>query len=178
MLFHSLTPPRGLGPVESVLDVGCGCRPQRLVASTRYLGIDAHQPYIDAMADPEHYRCSLWKPALADLADHEFDMLTALDFIEHLERDDGLEFLDEAQRVARTVVIFTPLAWMAQEFSFPDQWGMDGGYWQTHRSGWTPEDFDGWETHIWPAFHVVDGHMRPLPVAHDALWAIKETTDG
>lgn len=173
---HSLVSPRPLGDPRSVLDVGCGIRPQQLVVRgvERYLGIDVHKPYIDAMEDPEHYRCSRWQPALAEFEDQEFDLVTALDFIEHLDRDDGLEFITEAQRVGKLVVIFTPVGPLAQKFADPDQWGMHGGKWQTHRSAWTPEDFEGWEIHVMPRFHVVDGHSQPLLKPHDAFWAIKE----
>jgi SAM-dependent methyltransferase len=173
-LTHSLTAPRDLGKPRSVLDVGCGIRPQQLVKAERYLGIDAHQPYIDALGDPEHFRCSHWQPALAEFADQEFDLVTALDFIEHLERDEGLEFIAEAQRVGKLVVLFTPVGPFPQKFSDPDQWGMDGGFWQTHRSAWTPADFDGWEIYVLPGFAVMDGHMNPLPEPHDAFWALKE----
>jgi hypothetical protein len=145
----------------------------------RYLGIDVHQPYIDMMRDPSHgpewsYQCSPWDVALAGFDDHEFDLVCALDFIEHLERDDGLWFIEEAQRVGRVVAIFTPVGPFPQPYAHPDQWGMDGGVWQMHRSAWTPEDFPGWEVIVWKGFAVVDGHMNPLPEPHDAFWALKE----
>jgi len=176
-LANHLVPPRGLGNPRSVVDVGCGLRPQRLTIPTeRYLGIDVHQTYIDALVSVpgREFICAGWKDGLGALEDGEFDVLTALDFIEHLEREDGFAFLEEAQRVARLVVIFTPLGPFPQEHSFPDQWGMDGGVPQTHRSAWLPEDFPGWETYRWAEMHTVDGHMNPLPEPIGAFWALRE----
>jgi hypothetical protein len=181
---HSLSPPRDLGAVDSVLDVGCGIRPQQIVDARRYVGVDAHKPYLDALiesgaAGPPgvHFMHGEWDTVLGDMKDGEFDMVVALDFIEHLERDAGFAFVAEAQRVGRSVVIFTPLGECPQHYApgESDQWGMDGGRWQNHRSAWRPEDFPGWETHVLPEFHAVDANQRKLPEPIGAFWAIKES---
>ncbi len=50
---------------------------------------------------------------------------------------------------------------------------MDGGYWQTHRSGWDFEDFgDSWEIICSPDYLVEDEHGQPMEKPMGALWAI------
>lgn len=170
--------PPPLLPARSVLDVGCGIRPQQCVAADRYVGVDIHQPYIDHLGGGSEYVCADWRTALARFGHHEFDLVIALDFIEHLPRSEGFAFLDEATRVGRQVCIFTPLGPFPQHYeqNEPDQWGMDGGRWQTHRSAWWPEDFRGWDVHVHPGFHTCDANGVPLPHPIGAFWAVKETT--
>ena len=60
-----------------------------------------------------------------------FDVVVALDFIEHLPKDQGLSFLDLAERLAsERVVIFTPNGFLKQE-------PYDGNPWQEHLSGYS-----------------------------------------
>jgi len=164
-----------LGPFRSVLDVGCGIRPQKVVATQRWVGVDAFQPYLDSLAG--EVICSDWRPALRSFAPDSFDLVVALDFIEHLRRREGREFLTAAQRVGRAVCIFTPLGPFPQRYvdGETDAWGMGGGYWQTHRSAWTPKDFEGWSIQVEAGFHTVDAKDEPLPEPIDAFWAVKST---
>jgi hypothetical protein len=39
-------------------------------------------------------------------------------------------------------MIYTPNGFVPQD---EDKWGLGQVEWQTHRSGWTPDDFDGWK---------------------------------
>ena len=172
--------PPPLPPVSSVLDVGCGIRPQPIVAANRYVGVDAHQPYIDRVSrDGGEFICADWEQALRRFDDLEFDLVVALDFIEHLDRKAGNRFLRAARRVGRQVCIFTPLGSFPQHYQpgEPDQWGMDGGHWQSHRSAWQPSDFPGWQITVHHGFHVVDANGRSLPQPIDAFWALTERTD-
>jgi len=50
---------------------------------------------------------------------------------------------------------------------------MKGGRWQTHRSGWTPDDFGPeWHVVVCGDFHVVDENEAPLDEPFGAFWAI------
>lgn len=171
----ALTAPRALEGLETVtvLDVGCGIRPQQIVPAERSVGVDIHQPYLDTLHGD--YICSDWRPALRSFKRDAFDLVIALDFIEHLYRRDGHQFLSAAKRVGKAVAIFTPLGPFPQPYvrGEPDGWGMDGGYWQAHRSAWTPEDFDGWEIEVCEGFHIHDAAKRLLPEPIDAFWAVK-----
>ncbi|MFL6334919.1 MAG: methyltransferase domain-containing protein [Pyrinomonadaceae bacterium] len=171
--------------VEVVLDIGPGIRPQTFVKQPYlHICVDAHRPYLERVKreagdDPRYvFINSTWNQALPMLPDKSVDTVFALDFIEHLEKEDGLNLLREAERVARRqVVIYTPHGFFPQSYDDPekpDRWGMDGGYWQTHRSGWLPEDFgEGWEVIIAPDFITVDEEEHVMDEPMGAIWAIR-----
>lgn len=175
---------RRLLPGEVVVDVGPGIQPQTLTDPRVHICVDAHRPYVERLqseiGDDPHYVLinSTWDVALKAMPARSVDCVYALDVIEHMEKEDGMAFLREAERVARRqIVIFTPLGFYPQTYddpSQPDRWGMDGGFWQTHRSGWLPEDFgDGWDMICCKDFHEVDDDGRPLPEPMGALWAFR-----
>lgn len=43
-----------------------------------------------------------------------------------------------------------------------------------HRSGWTPNDFDGWEVLVCRAFHPPETGKDGKPLPTGAFWAIKD----
>ena len=173
---------RRVQPADIVLDVGPGIRPQKHVFPLIHICVEPFAPYIERIRegagdDPRFVflNCT-WQEGLKTLPDQSVDSVFALDVIEHLEKDDGLELLREARRVARRqVMIFTPLGYMPQDYDEADKsdrWGMQGGYWQTHRSGWEPEDFDDdWEFVACRRYHEVDENDQPLDDPVGALWA-------
>ena len=177
----------GLVPVgASVLDVGAGLeapyqyglqrRAKRLVL------LDAHQPYLDAnqTRGPNVERVlGITPAALRQFRDGEFDVAFAIDHIEHLSHEDGQALFREMQRVARTVGIFTPLGKMHQE---KDNYLMGGDLFQTHRSGWTVEDFRSMGCHHVAEWNPIDpgstgtgidlDNYAATPTAPPVLWAV------
>ncbi|HEY4481624.1 MAG TPA: hypothetical protein VI489_02105 [Candidatus Brocadiaceae bacterium] len=110
--------------------------------------------------------------------DKSIDTVFALDMIEHMEKEDGIKFIKEAERVTKNqIAIFTPLGLYPQSYGSEnevDRWGMNGGYWQSHRSGWLPADFDEqWEIIACKDFHLMDQHDCLLEEPFGAFWAIK-----
>ena len=106
------------------------------------------------------------------------DSVFALDMIEHLEKEEGHKLLEQAERIARRqIIVFTPFDFYPQPYDDSnnrDRWGMEGGYWQAHRSGWRPEDFgEGWEFVCCEAYHFVDHHDQQLDKPFGAIWAIR-----
>jgi hypothetical protein len=171
--------------VELILDLGAGIRPQSFVRRPLvHICVDAHRPYLERVqreidGDPRYvFLHGRWDDVLPMLPDKSVDSVFALDFIEHLEKPDGFRMLREAERVARAqVVVYTPDGFFPQrhEPGAADRWGMDGGAWQTHRSGWSAEDFgDGWRFVISPDFILLDEHNQPLAEPMGALWAIRD----
>lgn len=139
-------------PVTSVIDVGPGIRPQPFLTPERYVAIEPHGEYVKWLRDRGH--TVMKETALAGLKwVRPAATIMMLDVIEHMERLEGLEVLRLACKKAwEQIVVYTPLGFYPQEYieGEADRWGMDGGYWQTHRSGWTPDDFPGWEILIDP----------------------------
>jgi ABC-type polysaccharide/polyol phosphate transport system ATPase subunit len=171
-----------LEPARSVVDVGPGINPQTLLSADVHVCIEPFEPYVARLRanvgeDPRFvFLTGTWAEILPAFADHSIDTILALDVIEHLERADGQQFLVESTRVARRqIVLFTPLGFYPQSYDpgDRDRWGMGGGLWQTHRSGWTPEDFPNtWHIVACADFHFVDEHDQPLPEPFGAFWAI------
>ncbi|MBV9925981.1 MAG: methyltransferase domain-containing protein [Acidobacteria bacterium] len=171
--------------VEVVLDLGPGIVPQTFVKKPYvHICVDAHRPYIERVKrevgdDPRYvFLNATWDTVVPLLPDKSVDTVFALEFIEHLEKEDGLRMLREAERVARKqVVVGTPCGFYHQHYedpTVPDRWGMDGAYWQSHRSGWQPEDFpEGWEFIISPDFIVEDEHDHLMEEPMPQLWALR-----
>lgn len=170
--------------VDVVLDLGPGICPQPFIKPRVHICIEAHRPYLERikrkLADDPRYVLinARWDQVIGMLPDKSVDTVFALDFIEHLEKEDGLRMLREAERVARRqIVVYTPHGFFPQTYddpNKPDRWGMDGGYWQTHRSGWDFEDFgDSWEIVCCPDYLVLDEDNQPLEKPMGAIWALR-----
>lgn len=128
---------REISEGKTVLDVGCGNTPPLLMAgihTKRFVGVDVHTPSLRQARDR-------WPNAMFVAASaremytlfrpKSFEVVVALDFIEHLPKDQGLAFLDLAERLAsERVVIFTPNGFLKQE-------PYDGNPWQEHISGYS-----------------------------------------
>jgi hypothetical protein len=132
------------GDCASVLDVGTGT--MRSLASLPCgvkVGLDAHRPYlasrIETSAVPIHAPVS----ALSRLfVPDAVDLVTMIDFIEHLEKDEAITALKDAELVAgRRVVVFTPRGHFPQEDY--DALNLGGEAFQRHRSEWDVSDFRG-----------------------------------
>lgn len=177
---------------EIVLDVGPGIQPQAYFQPRIHICVEPYLPYIERLrqntSDDSSYvflNCT-WDVAMTILPDKSVDSIFALDVLEHLEKEEGRQFLERAEKIARRqIVIFTPLGFYPQAYDDPsekhDRWGMEGGYWQTHRSGWRPEDFGkGWEFVCCEAYHFIDQNEQPLEKPFGAIWAFRnlETTKG
>ncbi len=169
---------------EVVLDLGPGICPQPFVRPYVHICVDAHRPYLErlkkeSLEDPKYVLINAtWDQVITLLPDKSVDTVFALDFIEHLEKEDGLRMLREAERVARRqVVVYTPHGFFPQTYDDPhkhDRWGMDGGYWQTHRSGWEFEDFgEEWDFVCSPDFIQLDENNELMEKPMGAIWAFR-----
>ncbi len=125
---------------RSILDLGCGAKPYLKTAvgasNVRIVGADIFAPYL-RRAKAEG---SIWEAVQCDVRhlpfrERAFDVVVALDVIEHLSRSDGVRLIEHAEILASQKVIFyTPNGYIPQH---PD----DDNPFQEHRSGWTKEDF-------------------------------------
>lgn len=171
--------------VEVVLDLGPGICPQPFIKKPYvHICVEAHRPYVerlkrDVAGDPKYVFINApWDEVISTFPDKSVDTVFALDFIEHLEKAEGIRMLREAERVARCqVIVYTPLGFFPQSYddpNKPDRWGMDGGKWQTHRSGWDPEDFgEQWEFVICNDYILLDEDNQTMDQPMAAFWAIR-----
>ena len=171
-------------PTKIVLDVGAGIYPQHFFTPDIHIIVEPFLPYLKKLAETDAYPInkiflnSDWFTAMKLLPEKTVDTVFGIDVIEHFNKDDGYHFLAEAERVARCqIIIFTPLGMYPQSYQENDldRWGMHGSMWQSHKSGWMPEDFigDGWEFLICKDFQPVDQYELPLQEPFGAFWAIK-----
>ena len=176
----------------SLLDVGCGSDSPIQAAFGRIpvtVGVDAHAESIrrsQIAGIHSAYECM----DILDIADRfgpaSFDVVAALDVVEHLEREDGSRLLDAIEAVARRlVVVFTPNGFLAQP-------ALEGNPWQVHKSGWHVPDFEArgydvlgmngwkplrgerWEPRVRPAAlgHRLSACTQPI-VTHRPRWAFQ-----
>lgn len=171
--------PACLVSAETVLDVGAGIRPQKLVKAKLHQCIEPHGEYaavlrkmgktvIEASA----------QQAMAHFPSASRDAVIMLDFVEHLTKGESQRVIKDALRIARKqVVVLTPLGYMPQTCAAdaPDPWGLHGNVWQEHRSAWSVEDFDGWEVYVCENFHTTSyqgDHQVKLEKPMGAIWAV------
>lgn len=166
------------------LDIGCGINPQQY-----------HQPKIHICCEPfgqyvEKLRQKIarkgwqkrmvliqadWEEAVKIFPPYSVDTVYLIDVIEHLKKTEGRKLLKKTEAIARKqIVIFTPLGFAPQKhLDGKDEWGLDGGKMQEHRSGWEPEDFDkSWQIFAAKKYHL-SAHAGHLANKYGAFYAIK-----
>jgi len=175
---------------EVILDVGAGIKPQSYLTPRVHLCLEPHPTYVRRLVELSVDNPGLvplfatWEKGMATIPDKSVDSVFALDFIEHLEKNDGHRFLAEAIRAARQqVIVFTPLGLYQQDYSESsgeiDRWGLDGASWQCHRSGWLPEDFGaGWELLGCRNYYHLDQYDKAMETPIGAIWAIYSSAEG
>jgi hypothetical protein len=131
------------GEIVSVLDVACGLslKSKYIPAQVR-VGVDIYEPYFAHIETDVPY--AVVKYDIRKLRDifipKSFDLVIALDIIEHVTKDEGLELMRQCEEIARKGVIFeTPSGYVPQNL---DIQGHGGHEWQTHRSGWERKEFE------------------------------------
>ena len=163
MLFSATLRSLVKSPVEIVMDIGCGANPQRCVVATKkhYL--------VDPM--PQHSSgipcginvCGTWEDALKIASEEHVNTMLLFDVVEHLDKHEAMAILDRTTDLAEQVIIFTTRGFMLQ----------DDGLWNTHRSGWEPQDFKGnWKIKVFGGFHTVDFTGKKLCQPNDAILAV------
>lgn len=180
-------------PVQVVLDIGCGIQPQNYVTPLVHICCEPFGEYIEYLQREIYERKKInmidrnyvfinasWSEMAKYIPERSVDTVFLLDVIEHLDKAQGRELLAWAEKIARCqVVVFTPLGFVKQEHpDGKDAWGMGGGGWQEHKSGWVPEDFDDtWQTYATEKFHYKSNLGDPYTVPVGAFYAIKAISD-
>jgi SAM-dependent methyltransferase len=121
----------------SVLDLGCGPSSKLQYFDMRKVGVEGHEPSLLAARSrgthDELIQINVQNIGESFLPD-TFDVVVALDLIEHVTKEEGLRLLSDMERIARKrVIVFTPNGFMPQESA-------DGDL-QEHLSGWSTTDF-------------------------------------
>jgi 2-polyprenyl-3-methyl-5-hydroxy-6-metoxy-1,4-benzoquinol methylase len=138
---------------ESILDVGIGygkwgvlCREYTDIRHGRY-GRKQWRVKIDGIEIFRDYTNPVWdsysRVIIADATKvaatmKNYDLVLLLDIIEHFEKQQAIELIQECQKQNRAVIINTPNGKYEQGACF-------GNVREAHRSFFTKEDFPDWE---------------------------------
>jgi len=121
---------------NSILDIGCGYNPGIKKTTNRMqhsVGMDTFSPSIEkAKVEKTHGEFILEdiNTALEKVLDKSFDVVIALDLIEHFTKEKGIWLIKQMERIAiKKIIIFTPNG-------FVPQTPYDNNPWQEHLSGW------------------------------------------
>ncbi len=128
---------RRVRPDATILDIGCSDGRGSEVLTGAY-GCDIYRPALAAARDSDR-RVGLTQTDLRHLPYRScsFDVVVALDVIEHFEKDDARRVLAEMERVAsELVVVMTPSGFVPQPPSENEPW-------QVHRCGFHPHELRG-----------------------------------
>jgi hypothetical protein len=133
--------------VESIIDVGTGTNG---VVGLHYIekknikrkyAIDIY--YIKPL--PSDWTCIIMdgRDMYKKFGDKSFDIITAYDFIEHLNKEDGIKWLRDAEKIARKLIfLFTPISKNGEIPPSPSANLRPENIYEEHQSGWTYEEFE------------------------------------
>lgn len=155
---------RQFKPVDYLMDIGSGNNPQTFIkVNKRHYTVD---PVPQDNGDKYWHINGTWEhPAMNFMKNNQIDCVVLMDVIEHLDRKEAMGLLYETEKLVKQIIVFTPLGFMEQNDT--------ENPWNTHRSGWTPEDFgDGWTIQIFPHFHWCDFKGRVYPKPWPAMLAV------
>jgi predicted TPR repeat methyltransferase len=123
---------------KTILDVGCGSDSPMKIFSTKLnmVGLDAYEPSLENSRKKGIHNSYL-NVTFSELDKFEsrsFDCVVALDVVEHLRKDEGLQFLDNIERIAKKkIIVFTTNGFVPQR-------EYDNNPLQIHKSGWTAKE--------------------------------------
>ena len=124
---------------DEVLDVGSGDKSNQSFKCSKIISIDAWEKVNpDVLVDLNKENIP-FDP-------NSFDVVLMIDFIEHLEKENGRLRIKEAIEIARKkVILLTPLWWDDNKDNTENSnlWCYNNPY-NYHKSLWTIKDFDGW----------------------------------
>ena len=171
---------------DIVLDIGPGIYPYNVFIPKVHILVEPWGEYVEILRSRFEkdskvliFNCDALTFAKS-LDEKSIDSAVLIDVIEHMEKEVGLQLIEELERITREqIIIFTPLGFMPQHVNLDrtDRWGLSGGEFQEHLSGWTPSDFVGsWSFYICESFHQFDDSGEPLRAPFGAFYAIKNVS--
>ena len=128
----------GLAETDSLLDVGCADgRGSEALSRRRADGVDIYRPALEtARGNGRRTRVVQADVRSLPYRDASYDVVIALDVVEHFTKPDALAVMADLERVARRlVVIATPRGFLPQPGT-PDE------PWQEHRCGFEAAELE------------------------------------
>jgi len=150
-------------PVETLMDIGCGNNPQKFIeVAKRHYTVD---PAVQDSGINYFHINGTWKhQGMNILRNNTIHTVVAMDVIEHIEKREAICLLEKTKEYVQQIVVSTPLGFMEQED--------ETNQWNSHKSGWVPLDFSGWEVYTFPHFHWCDFKGRVLDPPRGTMLAV------
>lgn len=132
----------GCGIMQATMDTYKGYPPTKLQCKS-ILGVDIYEPYLNFLKERGVLvqKADLCKPL--PFEDKSFDVVLLLDILEHLNFDEAVNLLGEAERVARKkVIVLTPRNFRANEEATQEVYpytGLGENPFQQHKSLISPQ---------------------------------------
>lgn len=146
LIAHSLERPAGLLECDVVADIGAGVRPMQWYKPKVHLCVEPSEVYSERLRKAGYEVIQVRAAEYLEDAE-DVDQILMLDVIEHMDRNEGLLCLELAMRVpgVHQIVVYTPNGLRRQD---RDEWNLGEHELQKHRSGFTEDDFPGWECRL------------------------------
>lgn len=133
----------------TILDVGCGTGAFPSMLKLRgteipfIVGVDLYLPYLRQCKDKELYNdVVLCDVRCIPFRNSSFDAVLTIDAIEHLPKEDGLNFLRQLEKLCvRQVILTTPVGFMEVHHNPGAHLKPLEDRLLKHRSGWLPHEF-------------------------------------
>lgn len=157
--------------MESVLDVGCGSNSpiSKLKKNCYSVGIDAFEPSIKKSKKSKihnDYKTGDVLKLDKYFKKKSFDVVMALDLIEHLDKKDGFTLLKQMEKIAKKkIILMTP-------HGFTEQHPIEKNPYQVHKSGWDLKDFNKLKYRIYGlrGFRFIRGEYATIKYKPWFLW--------
>jgi SAM-dependent methyltransferase len=128
---------------QSVLDLGCGPHsPLKMLKKNPDLnlysvGVDIFSPYIKNNIEIEKIHTKIIEGNILeiDFPENSFGCAIMIDVVEHIKKEDFINFLPKLEKIAKKIIIITPNDFIEQDT-------YDENIYQRHLSGWTVSDFE------------------------------------
>lgn len=129
------------GEIISVLDVACGLSlKSKFIPAKIRVGVDIYEEYFKNIeADVPYVVVKYDVRKLEEIfMPKSFDIVIALDIIEHLEKEESLDMIRQCEKIAKKAIILeTPKGYIPQNI---DITGHGAHEFQTHRCGWEVDE--------------------------------------
>lgn len=127
---------------ESILDIGCGQGfPMKMIKNRmrvkKSIGVDLFKPYIEIGKKLKiHNKYIISDVRKIKFSNKSFDVVLALQILEHLNKVDAWKMLEKLEKIARKqIIIATPIGKMYHP-------PVDDNKLQLHKSAFYPEEFE------------------------------------
>ena len=123
---------------NTVLDLGCGGdSPIQYCNVSFSVGVELFESYLQKTKKKViHNQCIKADIRKIEFKPKSFDIVVALDVLEHLTKEEGSELIKKMEKWARKkIIVFTPNGFVWQD-------DYDYNPFQVHKSGWDVQEFD------------------------------------